>query len=100
MMNDAKDSLVQQLGKSAADELSELLYADDTLLLGTSGPALSVFLRAVAETGAEYGMSLHVGKTQLIKERSNEDVLAPTGAKLPSKDSMIYLGGLLSNDGR
>ena len=75
-------------------------YADDTLLLGTSGLALSAFLRAVADTGAEFGMSLHVGKTQLLKVRSPGVVTTPNGENLTSKPSMIYLGGLLSDDGR
>jgi len=100
VMNDARALLVQELGAPAVDNLSELLYADDTLLLGTSGLALSAFLRAVADTGAEFGMSLHVGKTQLLKVRSPGVVTTPNGENLTSKPSMIYLGGLLSDDGR
>ena len=68
---------------------------DDTLLLGTSGRALSAFLETVADVGAEYDMSLHVGKTQLLNVRSGEVISAPKGKKLSSKQSMIYLGGLL-----
>ena len=64
------------------------------------GHALSAFLRAVADTGAEFGMSLHVGKTQLLKIRSPGIVTTPNDENLASKPSMIYLGGLLSDDGR
>ena len=41
--------------------LYELLYADDTLLIGTSAANASELARAVEETGAQYGMSLHWG---------------------------------------
>ena len=36
-------------------DLSELLYADDTLLMSVSAGSLQRFLRLVSEAGAAYG---------------------------------------------
>ena len=40
-------------------DLSDLLYADDTLLLSVSAPSLERFLEAVSNAGATYGLELH-----------------------------------------
>jgi hypothetical protein len=100
LMKDAKDVVVQQLGQPASERLSELLYADDTLLMGTSSQSLSAFLQAVADIGVGFGMSQHVGKTKLLNVRTNATVLAPGDVDLKGESSMTYLGGLLSSDGR
>ncbi|CAE8611530.1 unnamed protein product, partial [Polarella glacialis] len=45
--------------------LSDLLYADDTLLLAIKRPAMEVYLAVVAQSGAEYGLSLHLGSSSI-----------------------------------
>ena len=82
------------------DSLSDLLYADDTLLFGVSASSLGYFLAAVADSGAEYGLSLNVSKTQLMNIRTGGTVEAPGGQVLQQKESMVYLGGLLHSDGK
>ena len=100
LMTDARQIVSNELGAETAKKLTELLYADDTLLMGKSGPAVTAYLRAVAEAGSEYGLALHVGKTQVLQVRSDEEVRAPTGEPLDVKASLVYLGALVSDDGR
>ena len=56
-------------------------------------------MAAVGQAGSEYGLSLHWGKIQLLSVRSAETIHTPDGTIVTSKNSMIYLGGLLSRDG-
>jgi len=57
--------------------LSEILYADDTLLLSVSAKSLERFLVAVSNAGASYGLELHWGKLQLINVRCHDEVRRP-----------------------
>ena len=57
--------------------LAELLYADDTLLLGVSASRLQRFLVAVSEGGGKYGIELHPGKLQLMQIRCDDTVRRP-----------------------
>ena len=47
--------------------LATLLYADDTLLVGETGPGLQRLLDAIAATGRSYRMELHWNKLQLLQ---------------------------------
>lgn len=80
--------------------LAEVLYADDTLLIGVNGRSVQRFLQAVSDAGAAYGLSLHWGKLQLMQVRCSNDLLRPDCSKIEAKDTMTYLGTCLSSDGR
>ena len=77
-----------------------MLYADDTLLIGTGADEVSELARAVERAGAEYGMSLHWGKVQAMPVCSHKVLLKNDGTPMDQCDAMIYLGGLVSCDGR
>ena len=47
--------------------LATILYADDTLLVGTSQSQLQGLLDAVATVGARFGLELHWDKLQLVQ---------------------------------
>ena len=53
-------------------QLFDLLYADDTLILGTRSAYVEQFAAAVKQAGLEFGMSLHWAKTQALTTCSNE----------------------------
>jgi len=80
--------------------MTELLYADDTLLMGVDAPSLQRFLAAVCDAGSECGLELHWGKLQLLKIRGTEDVKRPDGSIIEASQSMGYLGTVLREDGR
>ena len=50
----------------AKGHLADLVYADDTLLIGIDKTHLQEYLQAVFVAGKRYGMELHFGKFQLI----------------------------------
>ena len=78
----------------------EVVYADDTMLLGSDPVAIQVLLDRVAAAGVEYGLHLNVSKTVLLRIRGSVDICGPDGSALSVKDEAVYLGALLSVDGR
>ena len=80
--------------------LAELLYADDTLLLSVSADSLQVFLASVSKAGAEYGLKLHFGKFQFLQVRADTVVRSPDLSPIVPEPDILYLGSLVSDDGR
>ena len=48
-------------------DLADVIYADDTLLVGACAQHVEEFLRAVAAAGRIYGLDLHEKKFQLLQ---------------------------------
>jgi hypothetical protein len=80
--------------------LYDILYADDTLLIGTSATNVAEFAEMVEKTGAQYGMTLHWGKTQAMSMGTNDCIVLPGGTDIQSQSSLQYLGAVISSDGR
>ena len=81
----------------AAGDLADIVYADDTLLIGVNTKFLAQFVAAVASAGKRYGLELHLGKLQLINVGSSATVRLPDGNDLHPKPQMEYLGTALSD---
>ena len=82
------------------NNLANVLYADDTLLVGSSQTALKRWLAAVAETGGHYGLLLHCGKFQLLNVRCDFSFLTPEGTTIAKTESIGYLGETLNENGK
>ena len=97
LMHDAVGMLGAQ-AKAAYDrgDLSDIAFADDTLLLGVSQMHMSEFLAAVANAGARYGMDLHYQKFQLLSVQCDARVSKPDGQLIDARIGMQYLGTVLS----
>ena len=79
--------------------MTELLYADDTLLISVNGKSVQRYLAAVSEAGGAYGLSLHWGKLQLLRARCSDTVARPDGTKIEANTEIVYLGTNVSDDG-
>ena len=80
--------------------LEDILYADDTLIIGRVGAHVKEYMKAIEQCGHECGLKIHWGKVQLVKVRTNEELTGPDGQILSDKQSMIYLGSTVHADGR
>jgi hypothetical protein len=102
LLHDAVDMLnTAASAQYSKGDLADVLYADDTLLIGVSDEHLEEFLRAVYEAGRRCGIELHFGKFQLITTSAQPtSVCAPDGTVIFSKGSMEYLGSVLHGDGQ
>ena len=101
LMSDAAESLgeeCQQLMSTGV--LTDLLYADDTLLLSETPPGLEKFLQAITTIGGTYGLKLHVWKFQLLRIRTQADVRLADGSVIPPQAELTYLGATIADDGR
>ncbi len=76
--------------------LAELLYADDTLLLGIAANIMQRFLVAVSNAGADYGLELHWGKLQLLQVRCDSVVWRSDSSAIAPQTEVTYLGGIVS----
>ena len=81
-------------------DLSDLLYADDTLVMGVSAALVGELAAAIEQAGGRYGMVLHWGKTPAISVCCDDHINRSDGTLIPGSDSMEYLGGLITSDGR
>ena len=101
LMTDASRMLSPEAANAyERGRLSDILFADDTLLMGIEGAHLEEYTARVEEAGREFGLQLHWGKVQLVRVRSTQDVCEPDGSLLEATPSMIYLGSLLHEDGK
>ena len=101
LMGDARKllgPLAQQAIKKGS--LWDLLYADDTIVIGESADLVAEYSQAIEKAGATYGMSLHWGKTQALSICTADRIRRPDGTYIEEKGSIEYLGALLSADGR
>ena len=79
---------------------NEALYADDTLLMSSSKDNLQKLLNAVVGEGAKYGLELNWRKTYQMGVSVLPSVSGPNGEVIDHKRSVVYLGGLVTCDGR
>jgi len=78
----------------ARGELGELVYADDTLIYGSSDEHVTEYLKAIQVAGLRYGLDLHVKTLQLLSTDSRARVLSMDGEQIEQKQLMEYLGAL------
>ena len=92
---------MSDLAKSAIDAgaLGSVLYADDTLLIGTSQAHVQEFLVSVTAVGKKFGLELHFSKFQLLSINGSYKLYTPTGELVPEAESMTYLGATVYADG-
>ena len=78
LLTDAKKNL-STAGQAALEQgcLFEVLYADDTLLVGVQPELVEEFARVVEAEGGKYGMTLHWGKTQVLSVATEERLKMP-----------------------
>ena len=81
-------------------KLADLLYADDTLVMGESADHVSEYGGAIEKAGAMYGMSLRWKKTQALSVCTEDRISRPDGSLVEENGSLEYLGTLLTADGK
>ena len=74
----------------------DLVYADDTMLLGSSAQTVQKYLDNVIAVGRTYGLELNLQKTVLLRVRATDDVFGSDGVPLTVKNEALYLGGQIS----
>ena len=101
IMHDATNKLQNSFGDILKSPLSvhDLIYADDTLLIDNSSDSIQKYMESVISTGAEYGLEINWSKVDLLGVRCLPKVQNVNGICIQQKDSIQYLGALISANG-
>jgi len=101
LMHDATTMVSPACGEALRSRsLFDLLYADDTLIVGSDAKFVQEYAAAVEAAGATYGLSLHWGKTQYLAVDTAPCLIRPDGSPYEDTAFLHCLGGLISRDGR
>eukprot|EP00959_Pyramimonas_sp_CCMP1952_P060790 1269753-Pyramimonas_sp.AAC.1 len=77
------------------------LHADDALLASQSKTNVQSMLNAIAAEGRKYGLELNWAKTlQMHIVATNDLVVRPDGGPIKAVRQAVYLGGMMSCDGK
>ena len=87
----AQQSLVNYL-------LCDILFADDSMILGSAVAEVQELAAAIEKIRAELGMSFHWGKTQLLRINATEGVPSPNGQAIQKqRDTWQTMANLILN---
>ena len=98
LLHDAKREATPNL--DLMQQVHELVYADDALLVATTGEEASEYMHCVQRAGQQYGLQFNWRKLEVLSAGCNARILQPDGNAIPQKDSIIYLGSLIASDGK
>ena len=86
------------LGKSIdiCRNLWELLYADDTMLIGTRARELNLLIRAIEEESEKYNLRLNYDKCNYLAMYGKSDIKFRDGSKMQEAQEVTYLAGKLT----
>lgn len=102
LLHDADARVTARHGppQNAAIASRSLLYADDTLLMEVDADTLQSYMEAIEDIGALYGLQLNQDKLEVLSVDHDGILLNRTGEPIKRKPSIVYLGSLLTSDGR
>ena len=71
---------------------SEILYADDTILISNNTRAINGFLAEIEEAASLYGLKLNKGKCVALCMYGNPDIKFSDGTRMSKVEEAVYLG--------
>ena len=77
----------------------ELMYADDTMIVGNRAREMNILLKEIERECAKYNLKLNYKKCNYIAMNGKADIHFGDGTKLEEVQSAVYLGGTLTKDG-
>ena len=100
LISDATRKLHSHMGPPIDLPVDELIYADDTLVVGVQADRVQAFMNYIQQAGENYGLAFNWRKLELLPVRCEAAIAKPDGNVIASKDSIVYLGSLLSKSGK
>ena len=100
LLHDATEQLQRTSpGSCSGLQVDELVYADDTLLVGIEQPHVAAYMEAIRAAGQNYGLAFNWRKLEVMPIRCEALFHQPDGTQIGEKDSLVYLGSLLDKAG-
>ena len=79
---------------------SDLLYADDTVMIGNDTHTVQILLNTLVECGYAYGLEMNWKKVQSLNRRTLGILYDPHGFPIKSTPQTIYLGSSIRADAK
>ena len=92
----------QEVGKEVIErtmdlvDFSNILYADDTFLVGKHSRELNKILHAIEKHSLRYGMKLNKNKCVYINMNCNNQIKFQDGTHMPNETEATYLGAQIT----
>ena len=99
LIQDAKAAFLSRRNPARTGEISELMYADDTLILATNNEDAEIYMQCIEQAGRIYGVQLNWNKLEALPVRCEARIKTPNGDLVVSKESLVYLGSFLCDNG-
>ena len=87
-----------QINNEAFLVSKEILYADDTVIIGNNSQQIQEYLMAIVTCGKYYGLDLNWNKTQVMNINDEADFYDEDGNALKQVGQIIYLGASIRKD--
>ena len=75
------------------------MYADDNLILAVNNEDAEIYMQCIEQAGRMYGLQLNWNKLEVLPVRCEARIKKPNGDYLVSKESLLYLGSFLCDNG-
>ena len=93
------DTTKTEKQRIAGTDADEVVYADDTICIAQTVPAMNRQLEAIEKEGAKYGFRLNKGKCEYLAFGGAGPVRFANGQKVERKHEVKYLGCILNSRG-
>ena len=80
--------------------VDELVYADDTLLVGVNARLIQSLMVHIGKVGRTAGLSFNWSKLESLAVRMKANIQRPDCGTVDENDSLIYFGSALAANGR
>ena len=77
LIQDAKATFLSRRDPARTGEISELMYADDTLILATNNEDAEIYMQCIEQAGRMYGLQLNWNKLEVLPVRCEARVRTP-----------------------
>ena len=78
----------------------EMLYADDTVLVGKREREINIMMRHIEKECAKYNRKLNYKKCNYIAMNGKASIRFKDGTEMQEVESAVYLGGTVNSEGR
>jgi len=76
----------------------ELIYADDTMLIGQRAREINILLAAIERESEKYNLKLKYNKCEYVKMNGKAHIHFSNGSPMKEVDHATYLGGVITKD--
>ena len=98
LFQDVHDKVDEKIKIGKLDHFphTEILYADDTMIMGKRAREINIILHEIERESAKYNMKLNKGKCEHIDMNCKADIKFENGTKVKETLKAKYLGGTIT----